>query len=149
MTVGGFARAKGQRGERAVVKLLQPIINSVYAEFELEGDQVPDLQRNQMQSHKGGYDIVGLDWLALEVKHQETLNLNSWWLQATTQAKDSKIPVLIYKQNRVKWRVVMYGYLPVGGDWIDWPRTPVDITLEAFLVYFRLMVANELRVEKS
>ena len=144
---GGFARAKGQRAEREAVKLLQPIIDSVYAEFGV--DQVPDLQRNQMQSHKGGYDIVGLDWLALEVKHQETLLINQWWVQTITQAGDSKVPVLIYKQNRVKWRVVMYGYLPVGGDWIDWPRTPVDITLESFLIYFRLMVANELRAEKS
>lgn len=140
-----FAQAKGARGEREVIKLLQPIID---AAFEAVGKESPLLQRNQMQSHKGGYDIIGLDWLALEVKHQETLLIHQWWCQTLKQAGEEKVPVLIYKQNRVKWRVVMYGFLPCGGDWLDWPRTPVDITLEAFLVYFRLMVENELRIER-
>lgn len=137
---GLFAREKGKRAEREAVKLLQPIINEVYGKYGLE---IPELQRNQMQSHKGGYDIVGLEWLALEVKHQETLHISDWWSQTVRQAGEERTPVLIYKQNRVKWRVVMYGFLPAGGDWIDWPRTPVDITLEAFLTYFRVRLLQE------
>lgn len=136
-----FARDKGQRAEREAIKLLQPIIDE---EFQKQGKESPLLQRNQMQSHKGGYDIVGVDWLALEIKHQETLQLQQWWSQTTGQAGGDKEPILMYKQNRVKWRVVMYGYLPFGGDWIDWQRVPVDITLEAFLLYFRQKVAREL-----
>lgn len=140
---GSFARDKGQRAERAVVHLLQPIIDE---EYERAGKESPMLERNQMQSHKGGYDIVGLDWLALEVKHQENLQVNQWWKQCMDQTKDGQESVLIYKQNRTKWRVVMFGMIPVGGDWIDWPRVPVEISVEAFLICFRQRIRRELEV---
>lgn len=81
---GNMSRNKGQRGEREVVKLLQPIINRVYGSRAVEP---PQLERNLMQSHKGGFDIVGLEWMALEVKYQESANLNGWWKQTLDQAR--------------------------------------------------------------
>jgi hypothetical protein len=96
----GGARQKGQEGEREVIKLLS----------ECCGEDIT-LKRNLMQSMEGGYDIVGLDWLALEVKRQETLDIENWWKQTLRQAGDTRIPVLLYRQNRKQWYVVMWGQI--------------------------------------
>lgn len=141
MSTGGFARAKGQRGERDAIKTLQPIVDKVYLEMGYAGENLPVLERNQMQSARGGHDIIGLDWLALEIKHQETLSINTWWSQAQRQAKGNQIPVLMYRQNRIKWRVVMNGYIPAGEKRI---KCPVDITLEAFLLWLEYQLKAEL-----
>lgn len=144
---GNFARQKGQRSERAAIELLTPVVNEVYASFGMEQ---PKLQRNTMQADGGGSDIAGLEWLALEVKHQETLHINQWWDQCVGQVKHKvkngievrQEPVLMYKQNNVKWRVMMYGLLRTGG-----PQNiicPVDISVESFLLYFRHRLIKEL-----
>lgn len=80
---GAMSRNKGQRGEREVIKLLQPTVTRCYME---KGLDVPSLERNLMQSRAGGFDIVGLEWMALEVKRQEVLNVNLWWKQTCAQA---------------------------------------------------------------
>lgn len=64
---------------------------------------MPDLKRNLMQSREGGYDLVGIDWLALEVKRQEGLNISGWWRQAVRQAGEGQTPFLMYKQNFKPW----------------------------------------------
>lgn len=139
-----FAQSKGQRSERAVIKMLQPIVDKVYMEGGIPND-TPSLERNLMQSNKGGYDIVGLEWLALEVKHQETLQVAQWWEQARRQAGDSgKVPVLIYKKNNVKWRVVMFAKLaPPCSEWAE-----VDISVDSFLVYFEARVRHQVATSK-
>ena len=146
---GAMSRNKGQRAEREVVKLLQPVVIEVWNELGREG-AAPSLERNLMQAHKGGHDLLGLDWLAIEVKHQEQFALASWWQQAKDQADrasqasfDPVEPVLFYRKNNVPWRVVMFGYLGVNGS--KRVRCPVDITPEAFLVWFRLRLLVELR----
>ena len=122
-------RDKGQRGEREVIALLQPVVNRTY---EAAGLEPPLLQRNQMQSHKGGYDIVGLDWLALEVKFQESFNVERWWVQCNQQCKEGQLPVLFYRKSRVAWRVRTYGYLDAEQLLV---RGVVDISLETFLFF--------------
>lgn len=139
MASGSFSRDKGQRAEREVVKMLQPVVTRVYLDAYRE---VPSLERNLVQSHKGGHDIVGLDWLALEVKHHENPNMNSFWEQCKEQAGATREPVLLYKSNRVKWRVVMFGYVPAGRKRV---RCPVDIGLEAFLVWFETRLREEVK----
>ena len=134
---GGFSREKGKRAEREVVKLLQPVVTKVYQEA---GKEVPLLERNLMQSHKGGHDIVGLEWMALEVKHHETLQIPQWWEQTKKQAGKTRVPVLIYKQNRIKWRVLLFGYLPAGQERV---RCPCDVSLEAFIAYFEARLRHE------
>lgn len=148
---GSFSRAKGQRAERAVIHLLQPVVNKVCAEL---GMDAPMLERNLMQSHKGGHDVVGLSWMALEVKHHESLAVEQWWEQTKQQASKLQqaneregrqgevLPVLIYKQNNVKFRVRMFGYVQAGAARV---RCPVEVSVDSFVVWFE----NRLRFELS
>ena len=126
-----FAQSKGARGEREIVQLLQPVVTRIYSEAGLE---VPDLQRNTIQSDKGGYDIVGLNWLAIEVKRCETLNLNSWTEQCLRQAKSGQTPVLFFKQNHQKWRVMMHSILVTGGA--SNLKVWGEIKMDDFVLYF-------------
>ncbi len=129
-----FAGSKGRRGEQEINRLLQPVIDSIYSEFSLPA---PQLYRNKNQSHKGGYDIDGISWLAIEVKFQETFNLSKWWEQTLSQASEDQVPVLIYKKAYVKWRVRMFGYLDCGDTRV---KAIVDISIDDFLtfLYYRL-----------
>lgn len=160
---GSMSRSKGQRGEREVIKLLQPIINKAYEEAIAAGivdgnRELPVLERNLMQTAKGGFDIVGLKWLALEVKYQETDHLNQWWEQTLEQAKGrsvpssdgpkivgARIPILIYRKNNVKWNVMMYGSLLLSpGDKKTSVRAPVIVPLDTFLTWFYHKIRLEL-----
>ena len=137
--MGGLSSMnKGKRGEREINTMLNPVVNRVYSE---RGLAPPILQRNTMQSHMGGYDIVGLDWLAIEVKFQETLHLAKWWQQTIDQAEANQTPVLFYRQSRKKWRVRMRGDLPARKRRI---KTVVDIPIEAFILYFEVMLQEVL-----
>ena len=139
------ARAKGQRGEREVVKLLQPVVDKVY---QSHGVPAPALERNLMQSMKGGYDIVGLEWFALEVKRHEKVSNSStlqWWMQCKRQAAEGQDPVLFYRPNNINWRIMMYGYVCVGPNGGPRVKTVVDIDLPAFLVWFELRMIHQLR----
>lgn len=109
-------RTKGQRGEREAAALVEswgkPITDSL-------GMPPVELTRNLAQSQDGGYDLVGLDWLALEVKrHESTAQLSQWWKQAVRQAKAGQIPLLMYRQNRTPWkfrvRLTAAHYSPCG-----------------------------------
>lgn len=144
-----FSQQKGKRAERAAIQLLQPVVDTCYARRALKP---PTLARNSMQSRFGGHDIVGLEWLALEIKHQETLQLKAWWDQTVAQAIKHKQsigktynrpiePVLMYKANNVRWQVRMRGYLPAGPKRI---KTPVDISIDAFLIWLEHRLAHEL-----
>lgn len=138
---GKQSRDKGKRGEREVVKLLQPIVDIAYRDKGLEP---PVLERNLMQSHKGGCDLVGLDWLALEVKFQENTQLKTWWEQTKSQSKGRE-PVLIHRKSRQEWRVRMFGHLLIGSRRV---KTPVDISLQAFSLYFKIRIEEELSDEQ-
>ena len=137
-----FAQSKGARGEREVIGILQTVVNEVYTKAGYPESKIPQLERNLMQSNKGGYDIEGLDWMAPEVKRCETLNMSAWWQQCVEQARGIKTPVLFYKQNRVKWRIRMIGFLSVGERRV---KCPVEISLEVFLIYFAERLKEEMR----
>jgi hypothetical protein len=145
---GLMSRNKGQRGEREVIRLLQPTLNSVFAEFSLEA---PSLERNLMQTAKGGFDIIGLEWMALEVKYQEVEHLEQWWEQTKAQAAKLgtdgkwrlvKEPILIYRKNNVKWNVRLFGILMAGEILV---KAPVIVSAEVFLVWFENRVRTEIR----
>lgn len=158
---GKFSRDKGQRAERAVIALLQPIVDKVFAEVGLPPAV---LQRNLMQSMCGGFDIVGLDWMALEVKHHEKLQTRDWWEQTVSQSKSgniSRLPVLFYKSNGLKWHVMMEGLVEIEKDvWVSEVdvdgkkvvqgirgkkvRCPVTISQESFLLFFEHKLRSEL-----
>lgn len=126
---GKSSRDKGMRAERAIIALLQPCVDRAYVGSRVVA--APTLERNLEQSRAGGCDIIGLPWIAIEVKHQETLQLASWWLQTLSQArKNNAIPCLIYRQNRVSWKAVVE--LEIAKNVV----VPVTLDLESFLLWF-------------
>lgn len=137
---GKMSLNKGKRGEREIVKALQPIVDKVYTDYPQLGAP-PNLQRNTLQSDRGGFDLVGLDWLAPEVKFQETMALNSWWAQTARQANSKQTPVLFYRRSRVAWRVQLKMFLPLG-DRRFFCRA--DVSLDDFLLYFEHRLRQEL-----
>lgn len=140
--MGSFAKQKGKRGEREAVKFLQPHIDDVYKAAGITDDNIPKLFRNQNQSFEGGYDIDGLSWLALEIKRQETLCINQWWDQTISQASQGQYPVLMFKQNRQKWRFMTYGAIHVGGNKMHIAR--VELSQDDFITWFKLRLEEEL-----
>lgn len=91
---GRGRRNKGKQGEREFAKKLG------------EGLGI-EFTRNLDQVRNGGYDLIGLEQLAIEVKRCETLCIGSWWKQAKSQAKEGQTPVLAYRQSRKPWTVVV------------------------------------------
>lgn len=135
---GRKSRNKGKTGEREVIAMLQPVVNQIYPLFDQD---VPRLQRNLLQADGGGSDIHGLDWMALEVKYHATEQVNTWWAQTVRQAGKRKVPILFYRTNNQRWRVVMFGLLgtPSAG------RTcRVTVEVEDFLAWFRIKLTEEL-----
>jgi len=133
---GKSSRDKGMRAERAIIALLQPCVNRAYVGSRVA--PAPTLERNLEQSRAGGCDIIGLPWIAIEVKHQETLQLASWWSQAVSQArKNNAIPCLIFKQNRVSWKAVVE--LEIAKNVV----VPVTLDLESFLLWFEAKVGEK------
>lgn len=139
---GKMSRDKGKRAERQVIELLQPVVNEV---FQTCGKEPPVLKRNTLQSDGGGSDIAGLPWLAIEVKHHETLNVSAWWAQTLRQCSATQDPVLIYRSNRTTWRVRMFGWC---GEFTCGHRAAVDIHAEDFLRWFRNRLVQRLEEVK-
>lgn len=152
MGLGSMRRNKGARGERQIIEWLQPICDEIY---EAGGITPIILQRNSLQSDRGGSDITGLDWLALEVKNCENQALGSiekWWEQAKEQAElwptirgRPRMPVLAYKGNHRPFRLRMPGAcfdLACPDAWI---YSPVDISMEDFERYFRSRLFHEVK----
>jgi Holliday junction resolvase len=91
---GKSSRTKGQAGEREICKILGEALGI-------------SLERNLEQTRDGGCDIRLRHW-AIEVKRQEKLQVDKWWEQAVSQAeKCEKHPILIFRQSRMPWRVIM------------------------------------------
>lgn len=141
------SRAKGQRGERMVADLLNSACIRVAHDL---GCKPPVFSRNLVQSRNGGHDLVGMDWIAVEVKWYAEVKsqLARWWEQTLRQAQAVNAePVLIYKANGSKWSVRMYGRLEIApGRRL---RVPVDISMDNFLVWFEKRVALELSKEAT
>lgn len=93
-------RTKGKGGEYEARDLVLSWLAPVYVKC---GAPPPELKRNVEQSRSGGADLVGVDWLALEVKRHETLAVAQWWRQAERQAGPGQLPVLMYRQSRKPW----------------------------------------------
>lgn len=121
------SRSKGQRGEREVIRILQPIIDRVYTG---KGKEPPQLERNLMQWAKGGYDLNNDFGMAIEVKYQEKDYDPAWWRQTVRQAGE-RLPVLFFRRNRVKWKVQTLGSIP-GSELL----VPVILTLDDWLFCF-------------
>lgn len=99
------SRAKGASAEREVIKILQSVVDRAL------GKDAFKLERNLEQTRNGGCDIVGapkeFDFFSFEIKRQEKLQISKWMQQCIKQSRDDQIPVLIYRQARRPWRVVV------------------------------------------
>ncbi len=131
-------RTKGQEGEREICKLFNGVYKEVY---ELLGKTLPDkdiAQRNQNQSAVGGCDISNTCGLAIEVKRQEALSINTWWKQCEISAIAlNKFPVLIFRQSKQKWRVMLYVNQIRLFQSEKILAVRAEITMDDFLVYFK------------
>ncbi|MDD5385365.1 MAG: hypothetical protein PHG89_10860 [Gallionella sp.] len=137
-------RTKGQEGEREIVRQLDYIIQKVAKEhgYELNGASV---QRNQNQSAVGGCDLSNTFGLAIEVKRQEQLAINTWWDQTVAQAKrNNEVPVLLFRQNRKAWRCVVNGEIPLAHESTVPAR--VEISWESFLAWFQIWVHQKMKL---
>lgn len=148
---GHSVRAKGKSGEYEIIQLLKPIVDKVYMKYASE---VPLLERNSLQTNKGGSDIAGLPWLAIEVKRQETLNLVDWWEQSLKSTRKGQVTVLVYRQDRRKWRAQLLAALPLNNnrqhlelELSSIGLIKVDITIEDFLDWFEQKVEYELLLQ--
>ena len=133
-------RSKGQRGEREAAELVMswaaPVLDHL-------GLPALDVTRNLQQSRSGGYDLIGIDWLALEVKRHETLQVSQWWKQALRQAKEDQIPMLLYRQNRTPWKARLMVTAQHPRDWKT--AIPVDVDLESAKMWFQGELYGRLR----
>lgn len=146
------ARDKGQRAERDIVRALQPVVIDEWQKAGREGP-APSLERNLMQSHKGGHDITGLDWLAIEVKHQERFSISNWWAQTKRQAAELELktgkkvePVLCYRRNHALWKIRLFGYVDTKNS--GRVRCPVEIEFPTFLLWFSVRLREEFSIQK-
>ena len=139
-------RSKGIRGERLVIDWLQPIVDATVAKL---GASPVLLQRNTLQSDVGGIDIVGLRWLAPEVKNcakDTPAMVEGWWQQACDQAEDGQTPVLFYKVGRRPFRIRMAGGWGAGSVW---NCGHVEISPSQFELWFTAMLEAELKSPRS
>ena len=155
-----MARDKGKRGERKVIDWLQPLVDQICDELCIKRIC---LQRNTIQSDRGGTDVVGLDWMAAEVKNVENDTpglLDTWWKQCEEQAREwsrprlpPMCPVLFYMRNNRPIRVRMYGILydkeSTGKAREAWCNALVDVSAAAFEPYFVQRTKAELAMRKE
>lgn len=150
--MGSLSIQKGKRAEREVANMLNPILVRL---VEQVGCDPVKLKRNLAQTQQGGFDLEGLPWIAIEIKHHKQVSLNSWWEQTLRQAGHQPLlvepvykivprePVLIWKQHGGKWHVRMFGRLEIEpGRRL---KTVVDISIEAFLIWFEKRAEVELK----
>lgn len=138
--MGAFSKAKGARGEREAVQLLNGTIERVITQNAgWDADVVNAaracVQRNQNQSAVGGHDLDGVFGMSVEIKRHETLHVEQWWKQTLEQAaRNKEHPVLLYRQNKQKWTCVTLGHVTLPGGRQGTARITLDE--DAFSVWF-------------
>lgn len=137
-------RTKGQQGERDIAGVLNKIVSVVRKDLKFATYATRDelFQRNQNQSAVGGSDLSSPMPLEIEVKRQEALSINTWWGQCTESAeRTGGIPILIFRQSRKKWRVIMYGDIllqpPGSTSYASFGPIKVEIDMDDFEAWFK------------
>jgi len=150
--VGANPRQKGAEGERQVYKMLNGIIVEVMTAMGFPAEEVEKaktmVQRNQNQTAVGGCDLTNTFGMAIEVKRQEQLAINTWWEQTKKSAeKNNELPVLIFRQNNKPWRIRTFGFLHAPGTNGGWTsvQAVVEIDEATFKTWFRAWVTGKLQ----
>ena len=87
------SRAKGAKGERELAGMLR--------------EYGYNCRRGQQYSGLEGEDVVGLDYIHIESKRVETLNIEKALQQSKRDAKENQIPAVFHRKNKEKWKVTM------------------------------------------
>jgi Holliday junction resolvase len=87
------SRQKGAKGERELAKILK--------------EYGYDCRRGQQYNGLEGEDIVGLDYIHIECKRVERLNLEEAVEQAKRDTKEGQFPAVFHRKNNKKWLVTM------------------------------------------
>lgn len=64
-------------------------------------------RRGQQYNGLEGEDVVGLDYIHIECKRVERLDLGGAIYQARKDAKDNQLPAVFHRKNRSNWLVTM------------------------------------------
>lgn len=138
-------RQKGANAEREVADMMNDTINEELAKVNLPRPLKPLVQRNQNQSAVGGSDLTNPFSIAIEVKRQEALSINTWWKQTEVAAKEfGGVPVLVYRQSRQPWKCIMYAELRVGPN-VVLSGVRVELSWEDFKSWFRARVSHAIQ----
>lgn len=87
------SRAKGANGEREISRLIR--------------ERGYNVRRGQQFSGLEGEDVVGLDYIHLEVKRVENLNIDKAMEQSIRDSKAGQIPTVFHRKNNKKWKVTL------------------------------------------
>ena len=87
------SRQKGAKGERELASKLK--------------DYGYNTRRGQQYNGLEGEDVVGLDYIHIECKRVERLNLEEAMLQAKKDAATEQMPTVFHRKNNQKWLVTM------------------------------------------
>lgn len=93
------SKAKGAKGERELANILK--------------DYGYNCRRGQQYNGLEGEDVVGLDYIHIECKRVQALNLDEAMEQAKRDSKGNQLPAVFHRKNNKKWKVTMY-----LDDWI-------------------------------
>lgn len=94
------SKAKGAKGERELANILK--------------DYGYNCRRGQQYNGLEGEDVVGLDYIHIECKRVQALNLDEAMEQSKRDSKGNQLPAVFHRKNNKKWKVTMY-----LDDWIQ------------------------------
>lgn len=141
-------RAKGRTAEQEVADDLNYIVHQVYKELEMTSPGWYVVQRNQNQTAVGGKDLTGTFGLAIEIKRQEALSINSWWVQCVASSKAlGELPVLLFRQSKQKWRCIILVELNLPGSSHATMTVRAEIDYETFKIWFKSWVTRTIQTQ--
>ena len=110
--MGMHSKQKGKAGEREVRDLFRKAFVDIVEDVSI-------IRRNHQQAEIGGADLVGVPFYSVEVKRVKQISwgkeLDDWWEQTIRQAEEPlgnpKAPCLVFRQDRGRWFVMVWGFL--------------------------------------
>ena len=87
------SKQKGAKGERELARLIR--------------DRGYDARRGQQFSGLEGVDVVGLDYIHIECKRVEKLNIDEAMEQSKRDAKKGEMATVFHRKNNKKWKVTL------------------------------------------
>ena len=87
------SKKKGAKGERELANKLK--------------EYGYNCRRGQQYNGLEGEDVVGLDYIHIECKRVERLDLGAAMYQARKDAEKNQIPTVFHRRNRENWKVTM------------------------------------------